>query len=132
MFFSPADEATRYSTYSLRNRIETDNGHSTQPGTPGTPTPTVEHADINPLATEFFAFKVLPLEFASEDTEDEDRGESCSTVGSEIVNRVASVCSHHDHEIEVFKHDIVSVEDAQHAIPITKRMDYAVKRFLWL
>lgn len=100
--FSPADEGTRYSTYSIRakeavptpppakallgtptkskkTKSSTPTPTPSKSGTPKTPPAVVEHAAVDPDADEFFAFKALPREFASRngptsasDDEDDD------------------------------------------------------------
>ncbi|TXT12958.1 hypothetical protein VHUM_01359 [Vanrija humicola] len=84
--FSPADESTRYSTYSLRNREppSPENAGSGTPisdyfasgsadgdtpkgkaAAPDTPKAQVKVADVDPTKTEYFAFKALPREFVA-------------------------------------------------------------------
>lgn len=72
--------------------------------TPGTPAAHVEHAPIDPNASEFFAFKVLPREFIArgassfvdEDEEgldqDADVGESCKATVDRLVKRIREAC----------------------------------------
>lgn len=99
--FSPHDEQTRYSTYSIRNKAAEP---PATPTTPTTPLPSVEHADINPLLTEFYAFKVLPREFTTsgastvidDDLDDADIsevGDSCQAVTERAVKRIRDQCA---------------------------------------
>ncbi|ORY31290.1 SacI homology domain-domain-containing protein [Naematelia encephala] len=100
--FSPANESTRYSTYSIRNKAQPVSSSAPTLKTPGTPTIDVEHAPINPDSSEFFAFKVLPREFitrgASSFAADEDDdayadvNETCQAVVERIVRRIREQC----------------------------------------
>ncbi|KAL7420820.1 hypothetical protein Q5752_004773 [Cryptotrichosporon argae] len=167
--FSPANESTRYSTYSIRNKSPASpvrvkaqgarvagsptsaaSGSPSVPLTPGTPTPHVEHAPVS-AAQEYFAFKVLPREFAGrgagglrgQDDDDEDldldagaaAGESCSETVGRIVRRLAEAVDKagggEDGDL-VVEADVVSLVEAERETGILARMDYAFKRFLWL
>lgn len=99
--FSPQDEQTRYSTYSIRNKVQKT---PATPDPPSTPLPSVEHADINPLLTEYYAFKVLPREFITrgastvndDDLDDADIsevGETCQAVTERAVKRIRDQCA---------------------------------------
>lgn len=98
--FSPADEQTRYSTYSIRNKVQET---PATPTTPSTPLPSIEHADINPYLTEYYAFKVLPREFVTrgastvndDDLDDADVsevGDTCRAVTERAVRRIRDQC----------------------------------------
>lgn len=115
MRFSPVDESTRYSTYSIRAR-STSSATSVKPSllptpkslsksktTPATidakvaesPTPRIELSDVDPSSSEFFAFKALPREFkiprstsTSDDEEDDDIGREDTETCINTVNRV--------------------------------------------
>ncbi|WVQ86142.1 hypothetical protein IAT38_008310 [Cryptococcus sp. DSM 104549] len=100
--FSPIDESTRYSTYSLRNKAP----HVDPPATPTTPIPSVEHAVVDPSAAEYFAFKALPGHAPHDET--------CKETVDRIVRELADACK---------RDDLVVEQDI---------MDYAFKRFLWL
>ncbi len=64
----------------------------------------IEHAKVDPLVSEFFAFKVLPREFGSrgasslgDGSDDEtdaeaDSAETCEAVGEKIVRRIRDQC----------------------------------------
>jgi hypothetical protein len=129
--FSPINESSRYSTYSFRNQPAVPSPRSptaspikspaTSPlhpssdadtDTPSTPLPDVEHAAVDPGASEFFAFKALPREFVARgasvgESEDEDEmlgvrgtgggaggeGESCRDVVERVVRRVKEQCA---------------------------------------
>ncbi|WWD20804.1 hypothetical protein CI109_105281 [Kwoniella shandongensis] len=115
--FSPTNESTRYSTYSLRNKAP-----ETSTTTPSDDSiPALEHADIDPDATEFFAFKAMPGQTGDEGT--------CKEVVDHIVQQIAEVCKRDDIVID---QDIVSVAEAESSTSILAKMDYAFKRFLWL
>lgn len=99
--FSPQDEQTRYSTYSIRNKVSEP---PVTPTTPSTPLPSVEHADIDPLSSEYYAFKVLPREFITrgastvndDDLDDADIsevGDSCKAVTDRAVKRISDQCA---------------------------------------
>lgn len=100
-------------------------------------------ADVDPDTSEFFAFKALPREFVSaqphpEDDEDEEfaleSNETCMATVDRIVKRIREQCAK-EHKIGddfVVDMDVVSVADAENATSLLARMDYAVKRFLWL
>lgn len=99
--FSPANEQTRYSTYSIRNKVHEP---PNTPTTPSTPLPSVEHADINPHLTEYYAFKVLPREFVTrgastvndDDLDDADIsevGDTCRAVTERAVKRIRDQCA---------------------------------------
>ncbi|WWC98268.1 hypothetical protein V866_005159 [Kwoniella sp. B9012] len=117
--FSPTNESTRYSTYSLRNKLPSVPQDSTP--TPGTPKPSVKHALIDPDVTEFYAFKAIPGHTSDEGT--------CQESVNNAVKQIAEVCK--DEELIVEK-DIVSLAEAESATSILDKMDYAFKRFLWL
>lgn len=132
----------------------------TTPDTPSTPIPIVEHAEVNPDAVEFFAFKALPREFVARrngvradvrslssgsDSEDEDEedvalesNETCRATVDRIARRISEQCVRAgggeggNAADLVVERDIVSVQDAVNATSLLARMDYAVKRFLWL
>ena len=99
--FSPINDSTRYSTYSVRNKVASS---PLSLVTPDTPVPQVEHAELNLLASEFFAFKVLPREFiapgartAVSDSDDEygieaENGETCKAVTEKVVKRIHEQC----------------------------------------
>jgi len=64
----------------------------------------VEHADINPLSSEYYAFKVLPREFITrgastvndDDLDDADIsevGDSCRAVTERAVKRISDQCA---------------------------------------
>ncbi|KAK4688765.1 phosphatidylinositol 4-phosphatase, partial [Tremellales sp. Uapishka_1] len=143
--FSPIDESTRFSTYSIRNKPSSSPASPSKP--PSTPGMDVEHSSVNPLGGEYFAFKALPREFIArgastvvEDSDDEvdlgaQTGESCLAVVDRLVKRVQEQCKKAGHGHEdgfVVPKDIVSLAEAQSATSLLARMDYAVKRFLWL
>ena len=100
--FSPTHEDTRYSTYSIQNRA----GHGlsnpiASPNTADLPDDQPAPAPPIPLGTVFFAFKVLPREFAvrgpsgAVDSEEEDAAstsETCRQVADRIVKRVRDQC----------------------------------------
>ncbi|OCF78932.1 inositol polyphosphate-5-phosphatase F [Kwoniella mangroviensis CBS 8886] len=117
--FSPTDESTRYSTYSLRNKLLSVPQDSAP--TPGTPKPSVKHALIDPDVTEFYAFKAIPGHTSDEGT--------CQESVNNAVKQIAEACK--DEELIVEK-DIVSLAEAESATSILDKMDYAFKRFLWL
>ncbi|WRT70820.1 uncharacterized protein IL334_007819 [Kwoniella shivajii] len=114
--FSPTNESTRYSTYSLRNKLP-----SPAESTPETPVAEVEHANINPDLTEYFAFKAMPGHTGNEG--------SCQELVNNAVNQISEVCKRDDLVIE---QDIVSLVEAASSTSILDKMDYAFKRFLWL
>jgi len=108
--FSPTDESTRYSTYSIRNKPEP----ASSP--PGTPVPHIEHSEIDPLAANFFAFKILPLEFNIQDTsalpddeeaQETDRGETCRAVSARVVDRIREQCGRLGVTVPVEDKDVV-------------------------
>ncbi|ORX40908.1 SacI homology domain-domain-containing protein [Kockovaella imperatae] len=138
--FSPVHEDTRYSTYSLRNRA----GHGI-----GSPTTSPEvneletrqRDDLDPHTTEFFAFKILPREFAVrptsiEDSETDDEGganETCRQAADRIVKRISDQCRRvNPLDKFVIDKDVVSLTEAQKSTSLLQRVDYAFKRFLWL
>ena len=95
--FSSMHEDTRYSTYSIRNRA--GHGLSNPTASPSVPDlPVDQHHPLpTSLDTEFFAFKVLPREFAVHgpsgviDSEEEDAAstnETCRQVADRIVKRI--------------------------------------------
>lgn len=102
--FSPLDESTRYSTYSLRNKAP---------------------SDVSPEAT-FYAFKVLPSEFAQDDGS--HKADTCEVVTDRVVGAIQAQYR----DILVEARDIVSLGEAQQNTGLLERVDYAVKRFLWL
>ncbi|KAL1412508.1 hypothetical protein Q8F55_000254 [Vanrija albida] len=174
--FSPADESTRYSTYSLRNReppspetaasatpisdyfasesaADADTP-TAKPTPPDTPMARVKIADVDPTKTEYFAFKALPREFIAkskstlavshddEDDEDEEdimleSNETCRATVERVVRRIKDQCvkagggGGGGSDFVVDK-DVVSLHDAESNTSLLARMDYAVKRFLWL
>ena len=67
--YSPVDESTRYSTYSLRNKAP---------------------AEVE-VATTFNAFKVLPSEFGQHEDES-DKADSCEIVADRIVRVIQRQC----------------------------------------
>lgn len=117
--FSPVDEGTRYSTYSIRPKEpeapppartllgtpKKTPSKSSKPGTPKTPTAVVEHAAVDPDASQYFAFKALPREFAartgltsaSDDDDDDDlaleSSETCAATVERIVRRIRDQCA---------------------------------------
>ncbi|WVR08702.1 hypothetical protein IAU60_005760 [Kwoniella sp. DSM 27419] len=116
--FSPADESTRYSTYSLRNRLPMAPPSA---ALPSTPQPSVEHASINPDLTEYYAFKAIPGYTGDEG--------NCQEVVDHVVDDIDRVCKRDDLVVE---QDIVSLAEAAASTSILDKMDYAFKRFLWL
>jgi len=124
------------------------------PTTPHTPIPIVEHSEVGDTV-EFFAFKALPREFVSRtrsdassnhsdsDEEDEDdfaleSNETCRATVDRIARRISEQCVRAgggDGALPqdlVVEKDVVSLRDAESATSLLARMDYAVKRFLWL
>lgn len=103
-------------------------------------------SDVDPNSSEFFAFKALPREFARQplpedldgDDDDEEfaleQNETCRATVDRIVRRIRDQCAkvHPVGEGFVEDKDVVSVTDAENATSLLARMDYAVKRFLWL
>lgn len=99
-------------------------------------------ADVDPDTSEFFAFKALPREFVAqphpEEDEDEEfaleSNETCLATVDRIVKRIRDQCAkvHQVADEFVVDKDVVSVADAENATSLLARMDYAVKRFLWL
>jgi hypothetical protein len=151
--FSPADEGTRYSTYSIRAKdvatpappkgfLTPSKLKSSTTSTPKTPEAVVEHSAIG--GDEFFAFKALPREFAarngpvSDDEDDDDVGlestETCAATVERVVRRIRDQCArvHELPEEFVENKDVVSVADAEKLVSVLARVDYAWKRFLWL
>ncbi|OWZ73355.1 hypothetical protein AYX14_01249 [Cryptococcus neoformans] len=119
--FSPADESTRYSTYSLRNKAAPATPTKrTTAATPSTPTPSVEHAIINPDVTEYYAFKALPGQSGDA---------TCAETVNQIVEQIAEACKRNDLVVEK---DIVSLTEAESSTSLLAKMDYAFKRALWL
>ncbi|WWC65302.1 uncharacterized protein I303_107919 [Kwoniella dejecticola CBS 10117] len=114
--FSPTNESTRYSTYSLRNKLP-----SVPQTAPETPQPSVEHASINPDITEFYAFKAMPGHTGEDGT--------CQEMVNHVVEQIAEVYKTED---LVVQKDIVSLAEAESSTSILDKMDYAFKRFLWL
>ncbi|OCF38942.1 inositol polyphosphate-5-phosphatase F [Kwoniella heveanensis CBS 569] len=120
--FSPTDESTRYSTYSLRNKAPaTPEKAKATSTTPSTPIPSVEHALIDPDATEYYAFKAMPGHTGDEGT--------CQEEVNSIVEDIAKVCKKDD---LVEDKDVVSLAEAESSTSLLDKMDYAFKRFLWL
>ncbi|WVO16924.1 hypothetical protein L204_104610 [Cryptococcus depauperatus] len=115
LVFSPADESTRYSTYSLRNKA------APLPHPASTPLPSVEHAAINPNMTEYFAFKALPGQTGVD--------ESCQELVDQVVKQIVQACKKDDMVVEK---DIVSLTEAESSTSLLAKMDYAFKRALWL
>ncbi|KAK8850626.1 hypothetical protein IAR55_004545 [Kwoniella newhampshirensis] len=76
--FSPTDESTRYSTYSLWNKAP----KSDTPA-PSTPLAAIEHAEISPQLMEYFAFKALPGQTGDEGT--------CHEMVERIVQQIAEM-----------------------------------------
>jgi hypothetical protein len=124
------------------------------PTAPHTPVPVVEHSEVADTV-EFFAFKALPREFiakstdahstssADSDEEDEDdvaleSNETCRATVDRIARRISEQCvragvGHGCTPEELVENkDVVSLHDAESATSLLARMDYAVKRFLWL
>lgn len=160
--FAAADESTRYSTYSLDNTVATPptpTSTISQASTTGADPlketkrnrartlsfkrkSVMKLADVDPDTSEFFAFKALPREFVAqphpEDDEDEEfaleQNETCLATVDRIVKRIREQCAkvHKLPEDFVVDKDVVSVTDAENATSLLARMDYAVKRFLWL
>jgi hypothetical protein len=153
------NESSRYSTYSLRNKTPSSPSPS---AVAGTPTAEIEHAEVDPLASGYFAFKVMPREFVArggstlvDDSDDEvdteaETSESCRSVAERIVNRIGDQCERQRVGLPdgfIVNKDIVrsvfkipecpgshktSLTEAQQSTSLLARMDYAVKRFLWL
>ncbi|XAO27080.1 hypothetical protein I312_105922 [Cryptococcus bacillisporus CA1280] len=121
--FSSTEESTRYSTYSLRNKAApttpTKRPKSTT-ATPSTPTPSVEHAIVNPDVTEYYAFKALPGQSGDA---------TCAETVNQIVEQIAEACKRDDLVIEK---DVVSLTEAASSTSLLAKMDYAFKRALWL
>nr|XP_019007811.1 inositol polyphosphate-5-phosphatase F [Kwoniella pini CBS 10737]OCF46592.1 inositol polyphosphate-5-phosphatase F [Kwoniella pini CBS 10737] len=115
--FSPSNESTRYSTYSLRNKMPS----VPQTSLPETPLASVEHANINPDITEYYAFKAMPGHTGEDGT--------CEEMVNHVVEQIAEVCKKDN--LLVHK-DIVSLAEAESSTSILDKMDYAFKRFLWL
>ncbi|BEJ10777.1 hypothetical protein CspHIS471_0101990 [Cutaneotrichosporon sp. HIS471] len=158
--FSPADEGTRYSTFSIRAKDvatpapksllgtptklkRSSKSPASTPKTPKTPEAVVELSAVNPDADEFFAFKALPREFAARngpasDDEDDDvgleAGETCAATVDRIVRRITDQCArvHTIGDDFVENKDVVSISDAEKLVSVLARVDYAWKRFLWL
>lgn len=109
-----------------------------------TPMAHVEHSPIDPDAAQFFAFKALPREFApppttsDDDEEYEDvvleANETCRATVDRVTRRIKDACVRlgGDEEDFVVEKDVVSVSDAEYNTTLLARMDYAVRRFLWL
>ncbi|ODN90157.1 inositol polyphosphate-5-phosphatase F [Cryptococcus wingfieldii CBS 7118] len=117
--FSPADESTRYSTYSLRNKAPPPSATSSEHPL-HTPLPSVEHASIDPLAKEFFAFKALPGQSGDA---------TCMETVKDIVSQLEKACKRDGLVVEK---DIVSLTEAESSTTLLAKMDYAFKRALWL
>ncbi|KAL0242017.1 hypothetical protein I308_106191 [Cryptococcus tetragattii IND107] len=88
--------------------------------TPSTPTPSVEHAIVNPDVTEYYAFKALPGQSGDA---------TCAETVSQIVEQIAEACKRDDLVIEK---DVVSLTEAASSTSLLAKMDYAFKRALWL
>lgn len=125
---------------------------------PGTPIADIRSAQGNPLASEFYAFKVLPREFMHSSTAEDDdsgaeSGETCRAVAEGIVSRIVEQYRRLRPglgEGVIISEDVVrwangpwslpqaslltvySLTEAQQSTSLLSRMDYAVKRFLWL
>ncbi|WWC92418.1 uncharacterized protein L201_007375 [Kwoniella dendrophila CBS 6074] len=76
--FSPINESTRYSTYSLRNKLP-----SVAQTTTDTPLPSIEHAKVEPGISEFYAFKAMPGHTGDEGT--------CQELVNNIIKQIAEV-----------------------------------------
>ncbi|EIW70203.1 hypothetical protein TREMEDRAFT_30281 [Tremella mesenterica DSM 1558] len=132
--FSPSNEDTRYNTYSIRNRRG--------PGPDSSPsTPLLEDKSLD--SNQSFAFKVLPREFIAkgassgqidEDDISIDSGDTCKAAAERIVEKVKLQCEQLGGGGKGFVkyEDIVSLEEAQRSTTLLERVDYALKRFLWL
>ncbi|WWC72700.1 uncharacterized protein I206_106664 [Kwoniella pini CBS 10737] len=105
------------STYSLRNKMPS----VPQTSLPETPLASVEHANINPDITEYYAFKAMPGHTGEDGT--------CEEMVNHVVEQIAEVCKKDN--LLVHK-DIVSLAEAESSTSILDKMDYAFKRFLWL
>jgi hypothetical protein len=142
--FAPQSESTRYSTYSIRN---TTPSHST--GSLVTePVSHQEHTEVDSANQEYFAFKILPSEYptfeppAADDDDDADgeTGESCRDMANRIVRRIRgqSLAGFTTVDKDIVRYDFHpytanhSLDEAQRSTSIISRVDYAVKRFLWL
>ncbi|CAD6587952.1 MAG: hypothetical protein TREMPRED_004898, partial [Tremellales sp. Tagirdzhanova-0007] len=98
--FSPLNESTRYSTYSIPNKVSSPSSVVL----PDRAALENEHAEVNLVSSEFFAFKILPREFnepgastAVSDSDDElnieaENGETCKAVTERVVRRINEQC----------------------------------------
>lgn len=159
MRFSTENESTRYSSYSIRNnqrRRASSQGEDEPPAVPGTPL--IEDTPKSDGGPEFYAFKVLPLEIdermEDDDNEDEDdhlggiRAANCQEQAGKIVKRIHRQCQKVNENVEtIVEKDVVrsvalflwcsdadwsSLTEAERSTGLFAKMDYAVKRFLWL
>jgi hypothetical protein len=79
---------------------------------------------------EYFAFKIVDQEFVGDF--EQEAGRNCDEVAHHIATEIFHECQRIGHP-PVFKdEDIVSLAEAQRSTSVLKRMDYALKRFLYL
>ena len=69
-----------------------------------------------------------------DDLEDdaEPTGETCRVTAERTVNRIHEQCLTASGKAEVVEKDVVSLAEAQASTSILSRVDYALKRFVWL
>ena len=100
--FSPGKESTRYSTYSIRNeRRDSDAMLEDTDDKPSTPD-----------GVEFYAFKVLPVDFgdSAEDDSDDEEGAAttCREMAQKITRRIHRQCRKQSGAVEaIVEKDIV-------------------------
>jgi hypothetical protein len=101
--FNTGKESTRYSTYSMRNE------HRDTDALLEDTTDKIENAE----GTEFYAFKVLPVESgdnAEEDDDDDEGGPAttCAEMANKIVRRIHRQCRRVSETVEaIVEKDIV-------------------------
>ena len=103
------DKSTRFSTYSIRNTLSAIDGSSAE----------AELTQADPLAHDFYAFKILPREFVArgasttfldhddEPDSDADTGETCKAVCERIVKKISEQCQ----RVGLAKDDLVISKD---------------------
>ena len=103
--FSPADEDTRYSTYSIRNTRRESDAASVSTAS----AMDHEESEVDPNASEVYAFKVLPRDFedAYEDEDDEGSATTCLEMAAKISRRIGRQCAKCGSNATVLAKDVV-------------------------
>ncbi|KAI8989706.1 SacI homology domain-containing protein [Trametes punicea] len=152
------DQDTRVTSYSIRNSLDL----STPPASPSSPTAsrysmTAPRKSILPLSriltnaaapvagreTAYAAFKALPIDPARArresgsfiQTADElANAKNCKEAVDMIVDAIYQACKDigNDHPGFVTEADVVSLAEAQRMTSVYAKMEYGVKRLLWL